>query len=196
MPTLTTAAHDLKPGDVLLEPLPSPVGGAASYVVLDLAIATPGPVGVQLARLGTLPAHLDRVATVSWPADAVLEVLRSRPTAEQAATASALLAEGTRAVGLGQWDASMHPARHEARAVLELRQAVALGLLQDVERLAAGGHAAHVRLVHDEIQVSSADVHASVARALEETRVKAWHALVEERDNLAAELLELRNCAA
>lgn len=84
MPTITTAVRALKPGDVILEPLPSPVGGAASYVVLDLAIAEPGPVGVQLGRLGTIRAHLDRVATVSWPADTVLEVARPHRTPSQA----------------------------------------------------------------------------------------------------------------
>jgi hypothetical protein len=161
MPTLTTSVRALKLGDVLVDPLPTPVGGATSYVVLDLAIADPGPVGVQLARLGPIPAHLDRVATVSWPADTVLEVVRRR----QPATAS--------------------------EAYVEHRNQVARGLLQDVERLAAGGHAAHVRLVHDEIQVSSADVHASVARALEQTRVKAWHAMADDRDQLLRERNEL-----
>jgi hypothetical protein len=31
-----------------------------------MAHADPGPVGLQLGRLGPIPAHLDRVATVSW----------------------------------------------------------------------------------------------------------------------------------
>lgn len=78
MPTVTTAVRSLRPGDVILEPLPSPVGGAASFVVLDLAIADPGPVGLQLGRLGPIAPHLSRVATVAWSADAVLEVVRTR----------------------------------------------------------------------------------------------------------------------
>jgi hypothetical protein len=138
MPTITTAVRALRPGDVILEPLPTPVGGAPSFVVLDLAIADPGPVGLQLGRLGPIAPHLSRVATVAWPADAPLEVVRPR----QPADAPADLAHAL------------------------LRRHVALGLLADVERLAAGGHAAHVRMVHDEIIVSSANVHENVARAV------------------------------
>lgn len=202
MPTITTAARNLRPGDVLLEPLPTPVGGSTRYAVLDVAVADPGPVGVQLARLGHLPAHLDRVATVAWPADAVLEVVRSRPTLEQAQRAAATLHEGLAAVARGEFDPSMLRERHEARALLELRQSMALRLLEDVERLAAGGYAARVRIQHDELEVSAEDVHASVEQAVRNVRAEAWHKLederdrlLEERDNLAAELLELRNCA-
>lgn len=219
MPTITTAVRALQLGDVLVDPLPTPVGGATSYVVLDLAVADPGPVGVQLARLGQIPAHLDRVATVSWPADTVLEVVRPKQPASATGVPVDVARTLLRQAELFEQLFGLHDVldvayvadtlraaagvapihdgpTSERAAALELRRQVALGLLQDVERLAAGGYAAHVRLVHDEIQVSSADVHASVARALEETRVKAWHAMVDERDNLAAELLELRNRAA
>ena len=168
MPTVKTPARALLPGDIVRDPFQGAQGHLLDRaVVLAVAFADPGPVGLQLGRLGPIPKHLDRVATVSWHPEHHVEV------------------------------------EFPGRNADEFRHQVALGLLGDVERLAAGGHAAHVRLVHDEIQVSSADVHASVARALEETRVRAWHAMVderdrlrEERDNLAAELLELRNHAA
>jgi hypothetical protein len=258
MPTLTTAVRALQLGDVLVDPLPTPVGGASSYVVLDLAIADPGPVGVQLARLGPIPAHLDRVATVSWPADIVLEVRRRAPGTGAAVAASAALvalADLEKAAKAGPAHAAgvteratkiraallsngepettgvpvavartllrqaelfeqlfglhdvldvayvadslrvaagvppMHDgATSERSAQLEQRRTRALALLEDVERLAAGGHVARVQLVDGEPTVSSATVHASVAQAVEEARVKAWHAMVAERDNLARQL--------
>lgn len=153
MATVKTPARALLPGDIVRDPFQGAQGHLLDRaVVLAVAFADPGPVGLQLGRLGPIPKHLDRVATVSWHPEHHVEVEREP--------------DG-------------------------FRRQVALGLLQDVERLAAGGHVAHVRLVHDEIQVSSADVHVSVARALEETRVRAWHAMVEERGELAERL-----CAA
>lgn len=218
MPTITTAVRALQLGDVLVDPLPTPVGGATSYVVLDLAIADPGPVGVQLARLGPIPPHLDRVATVSWPADTVLEVVRPKQPASAAGVPVDVSRSLLRQAELFEQLFGLHDVldvayvadslraaagvapihdgpTSERAAALEFRRQVALGLLQDVERLAAGGHAAHVCMVHDEIQVSSVEVHNSirdsVARALEETRVRAWHAMTEERDNLGRLLREL-----
>lgn len=186
MPTITTAVRALQLGDVLVDPLPTPVGGASSYVVLDLAVADPGPVGVQLARLGPIPAHLDRVATVSWPADTVLEVVRPKQPAsttgvpEVAARTLLRVAAGVTPMHDG--------ATSERSAELEQRRTRALALLEDVERLAAAGHVARVQLIDGEPSVSSATVHASVARAVEEARVKAWHAMVAERNNMASQL--------
>lgn len=71
------------------------------------------------------------------------------------------------------------------------------------EQEAAGGYAAHVRLVHDEVEVSAAGVHESVEQAVNKVRADAWRKLederdqlLEERDTLRAELLELRNQVA
>lgn len=84
MTTIKTPVRLLAPGDVLLDPLPGPVGGATRYVVLCAAVADPGPVGLQLGRLGDIPAHLDRVATVAWIPDALVDVDRPDLTPEQA----------------------------------------------------------------------------------------------------------------
>jgi hypothetical protein len=210
MPTITTAVRALKLGDVLVDPLPTPVGGATSYVVLDLAIADPGPVGVQLARLGPIPAHLDRVATVSWPADTVLEVVRTKQPASAGGVPVDVARTLVRQAELFEQLFGLHdvldvayvadtlraaagvPPMHdgatsERSAALELRRQMALGLLQDVERLAAGGHTARVRFLHDELEVSSADVHESVERAVQSVRADAWRKLEDERDRLLEE---------
>lgn len=128
MPTITTAVRALRPGDVILEPLPSPVGGANSYVVLDLAIAEPGPVGLQLGRLGSIAPHLNRVATVAWSADAMLEVVRDSGRVPVDA-----LLEASRNT-LARWDRALEEERHDeqqfqafvdAGGVDQLRAAVA-----------------------------------------------------------------------
>jgi hypothetical protein len=129
MPTLTTAVRDLIPGDVIFDPLPGPVGGATSYAVLDLAIAEPGPVGLKLARLGPLPSHLDRVATVSWPAAALLGVRRREPARPAAPILRAVGASGE--LTLADYGTTVPGAAVTASAAL-----VALG---DLERAAKAG---------------------------------------------------------
>lgn len=62
MTIIKTPAHLLAPGDRI----PPAVPGEPWFIVLCVAHLDPGPVGLQLGRLGELPAHLDRVATVSW----------------------------------------------------------------------------------------------------------------------------------
>lgn len=121
MAIVKTLARALQPGDVVLDPIPSN-SSADRAVVLAVAIAEPGPVGLQLGRLGPIPEHLARVATVAWSPDYVVDVERPEPS--------------------------------------------------------------------------------RVDRILEEHRIRAWHALAEERDalrderdTLAAELLEERNRA-
>ena len=79
MQALTLRVRDLRAGDIIPEPTPAPVGGAAAYVVLDVAIADPGPVGLQLGRLGEIAPHLNRVATVAWNGDQVLQAQRPQP---------------------------------------------------------------------------------------------------------------------
>lgn len=80
MTILKTPARQLKPGDLVVDPLP----GTERAVVLCVALADPGPVGVQLGRVGPLPEHLARVATVSWHPDYVADVERLDLTAAQA----------------------------------------------------------------------------------------------------------------
>jgi hypothetical protein len=213
MATVKTPVRLLTPGDVLLHPLPGPVLGASRCVVLCVAHTDPGPVGLSLGRLGEVPAHLDRVATVSWQPDAVVDV--DRPDLTPAQAAADQLLDVVRSVSRG---VAPHP--NTARALLEqiepphqaelrfdgaaevatvrvlngvatlqdvdlerLRQLdgrklyagdvaaearvmAALSLLERVERLAAGGHDARVRILQDEVEVSSATVHENLARAL------------------------------
>ena len=66
MATTKIPAHLLKPGDIVRET------GRARAVVLCLSVEQPGLVSLQLARLGEIPEHLDRVATARWtPMDLV-----------------------------------------------------------------------------------------------------------------------------
>jgi hypothetical protein len=260
MATVKTPVRLLEPGDVVLVPGPGLVlstAPGARLAVLCVAHTDPGPVGLSLGRLGELPPHLDRVATVSWQPDALVDV--DRPDLTPAQAAAAELLEVVRSVSRGvaphpntaralldriepphqaelfeqqrfdrvsrQPDGTFQhsyrgqpvpaPARlgvpvdvartllrqaelfeqlfglhdvldvayvadtlraaagvapmhdgptSERSAALELRRQAALGLLQDVERLAAVGHDARVRILHDEIEVSSATMHENLAR--------------------------------
>jgi hypothetical protein len=75
MTTIKTAVRDLEPGARIVSPIP----GEPVFVVLCAAAANPGPVGLQLGRLGEIPPHISRVATVAWQPDAVVDVAVDSP---------------------------------------------------------------------------------------------------------------------
>lgn len=81
MPTIKTPVRALKPGDTIAPTVP----GEPAFVVLCVATVNHGPVGLSLGRLGEVPPHLERVATVSWQPDALVDVDRPDLTATQAA---------------------------------------------------------------------------------------------------------------
>lgn len=219
MATIKTRVRLLEPGDVLLDPLPGPVGGAARYVVLCAAVADPSPVCLQLGRLGDIPAHLDRVATVAWipdalaivdrpdltpvqaGADQLLEVVRSvsRGVAPHPDTAFALLDEIDPPFQAEMRFDRVTPTpdgtfRHSYRGRAAPRPEAA-GMVRIMSALALLEQVEHLDAGGHvaRVQILHDEVEVSSATVHENVAAEARRKLEEARDNLAAELIEERN---